>query len=132
MTDQPTIQLTFAVNDPELEDEQRQEIARKLLRQLKQLDEVEKAELAKDEELEEGARSVLSTLVGVLTAEVSIENIQKVLAFIGDRIPNKPLIIKVKVGNQEIEIEAKSRKELEAAEKVVSQLLDQMQGNSCD
>lgn len=132
MTDQPTIQLTFAVNDPELEDEQRQEIARKLLRQLKQLDEVEKAELAKDEELEEGARSVLSTLVGVLTAEVSIENIQKVLGFIGDRIPNKPLIIKVKVGNQEIEIEAKSRKELEAAEKVVSQLLDQMQGNSCD
>ena len=132
MTDQPTIQLTFAVNDPELEDEQRQEIARKLLRQLKQLDEVEKAELAKDEELEEGTRSVLSTLVGVLTAEVSIENIQKVLGFIGDRIPNKPLVIKVKVGNQEIEIETKSRKELEAAEKVVSQLLDQMQGNSCD
>jgi len=132
MTDQPTIQLTFAVNDPELEDEQRQEIARKLLRQLKQLDEVEKAELAKDEELEEGTRSVLSTLVGVLTAEVSIENIQKVLGFIGDRIPNKPLVIKVKVGNQEIEIETKSRKELEAAEKVASQLLDQMQGNSCD
>ena len=127
MTDQQTIQFIFTVNDPELEDAERQEIARKLLRELRQLDEVEKVDFAKDSELEPGARSVLATIVGVLTAEVSIENIQKVLGFIGDRIPNKPVIIKVKVGKQEVEIEAKSRKELEDAEKVVRQLLEQMQ-----
>ena len=127
MTDKPTVQFTFAVNDPELEDAERQEIARKLLRELRQLDEVENANFAKDSELEPGARSVLATIVGVLTAEVSRENIQKVLGFIGDRIQNKPLVIKVKVGEQEVEIEAKSRKELEDAEKVVRQLLEQMQ-----
>ena len=127
MTDQQTIQFTFAVNDPGLEDAERQEIARKLLRELRQLDEVEKVDFAKDSELEPGARSVLATIVGVLTAEVSIENIQKVLGFIGDRIPNKPVIIKVKVGEKEVEIEVKSRKELEDAEKVVRQLLEQMQ-----
>jgi hypothetical protein len=127
MTDTRTIQFTFAVNDPELEDAQRQEIAQKLLRDLRQLDEVEKADFAKDRYLEAGAKSVLSTIVGVLTAEVSIENIQKVLGFIGDRIPNKPVVIKVKVGEQEVEIEAKSRKELEDAERVVRQLLEQMQ-----
>lgn len=96
MTDKPTVQFTFAVNGPELEDAERQEIARKLLRELRQLDEVENADFAKDSELEPGARSVLATLVGVLKAEVSIENIQKVLGFIGDRIPNKPVVIKVK------------------------------------
>lgn len=127
MTDTRTIQFTFAVNDPELEDAERQEIARKLLRELRQLDEVENVDFAKDSELEPGARSVLATLVGVLTAEVSIENIQKVLGFIGDRIPNKPVVIKVKVGEQEVEIEAKSRKELEDAQRVVRQLLEQMQ-----
>jgi HD superfamily phosphohydrolase len=127
MTDTSIIRFTFAVNDPELEDEERQEIARKLLRELRQLDEVENADFAKDSELESGAKSVLATIVGVLTAEVSIENIQKVLGFIGDRIPNKPVVIKVKVGEQEVEIEAKSRKELEDAERVVRQLLEQMQ-----
>ena len=91
MTDKPTVQFTFAVNDPELEDAERQEIARKLLRELHQLDEVEKVDFAKDSELEPGARSVLATLVGVLAAEVSIKNIQKILGFIGDRIPNKPM-----------------------------------------
>lgn len=127
MTSLPTIQFTFAVNDPKLEDEERQKIAQKLLRELRQLDEVEKADFAKDLKLEPGAKSVLATIVGVLTAEVSIENIQKVLGFIGDRIPNKPVVIKVKVGEQEVEIEAKSCKELEDAERVVRQLLAQMQ-----
>lgn len=127
MTDQPTIQFTFAVNDPELDDAERQEIARKLLRELRQLDEVENVDFAKESELEAGAKSALATIVGVLTAEVSIENIQKVLGFIGDRIPNKPVVIKVKVGEQEVEIEAKSRKELAEAEKVANNLLKQMQ-----
>jgi hypothetical protein len=130
MTDARTVQLTFAVNDPELDDEERQEIAQKLLRQLKQLDEVEKVGRAEDSNLEEGSRSVLATLVGVLTAEVSVENVKKVLGFVGDRIPNKPIIIKVKVGEQEVEIEAKSRKELEEAEKVANNLLARMQGDS--
>jgi hypothetical protein len=42
MTDTRTIQFTFAVNDLELDDEERQEIARKLLRQLHQLVEKKK------------------------------------------------------------------------------------------
>ena len=130
MTDAPTVQLTFAVNDPELDDEERQEIAQKLLRQLKQLDEVEKVGRAEDSNLEEGSRSVLATLVGVLTAEVSVENVKKVLGFVGDRLSDKPIIIKVKVGEQEVEIEAKSRKELEEAEKVANNLLARMQGTS--
>jgi hypothetical protein len=128
MTDKPTVQFTFAVNDPELDDAERQEIARKLLRELRQLDEVENVDFAKESELEPGAKSALATIVGVLTAEVSIENIQKVLGYIGDRIPNKPVVIKVKVGEQEVEIEAKSRKELEDADRVAHQLLEQMQG----
>jgi hypothetical protein len=130
MTDARTVQLTFAVNDPELDDEERQEIAQKLLRQLKQLDEVERVERAEDLSQEEGVRVVLATLVGVLTAKVSVENVGKVLGFVGDRLIDKPIIIKLKVGEQEVEIEAKSRKELEEAEKVANNLLARMQGTS--
>lgn len=132
MTDEPTVQFTFAVNDPNLEDEERQEIARKLLQDLRKLDEVEKVNLTKDLAQEEGARVVplLSTLVGVLTAEVNLKNIQKVLGFIGDRLGDKPMIIKVKVGDQEVEIEAKSRQELAEAQSVVNDLLVRMQGST--
>jgi len=130
MTDARTVQLTFTVNDPELDDEEREKIAQKLLPQLKQLDGVEKVGRAEDSNLEEGSKSVLATLVGVLTAEVSVENVGKVLGFVGDRLIDKPIIIKVKVGEQEVEIEAKSRKELEEAEKVANNLLARMQGTS--
>ena len=130
MTDARTVQLTFTVNDPELDDEEREKIAQKLLPQLKQLDGVEKVGRAEDSNLEEGSKSVLATLVGVLTAEVSVENVGKVLGFVGDRLIDKPIIIKVKVGEQEVEIEAKSRKELEEAEKVANNLLARMQRTS--
>jgi glucose uptake protein GlcU len=130
MTDARTVQLTFTVNDPELDDEEREKIAQKLLPQLKQLDGVEKVGRAEDSNLEEGSKSVLATLVGVLTAKVSVENVGKVLGFVGDRLIDKPIIIKLKVGEQEVEIEAKSRKELEEAEKVANNLLARMQGTS--
>ena len=91
MTDTSIIQFTFAVNDPELEDAERQEIARKLLRELHQLDEVENVDFAKDSELEAGAKSALATIVGVLTAEVSIENIQKVLGLLAIASRTSPL-----------------------------------------
>ena len=130
MTDTPTIQFTFAVNDPELEDAERQEIAKKLLHQLRQLDEVERADRAADLNQEEGARSVLATLVGVLTAEVSAENFKTVLGFIGDRLGNKPIVIKLKVGDQEIQIEAKSPKDLPEVERVTNNLLERMKGSA--
>ena len=48
MTDSRTIQFTFAVDDPELDDERRLKIASKLLRELRDLDEVEKVDRAED------------------------------------------------------------------------------------
>lgn len=42
MTNDRTIQVTFAVNDPELDDNRRQKIAVNLLRELRDLDEVDR------------------------------------------------------------------------------------------
>jgi hypothetical protein len=48
MTGEPTIKFTFAIDDPELDDERRQKIATKLLREIRELDEVEKADRTED------------------------------------------------------------------------------------
>lgn len=130
MTDQPTIQFTFAVSDPELDDDERQEIAQKLLRQLRQLDEVEKVDRVEDLNPEVGAKPGFATLVGFLTAEVSVKNIKDFLSFLGDRIGDKPIVVNVKVGDKEVKIEAKSRQELLEGERVAKDLLAAMGGET--
>jgi ABC-type branched-subunit amino acid transport system substrate-binding protein len=126
MTDEPTVQFTFAVNDPELDDEEWQEIALELLPQLRRLDQVEKVERAEDLNPEAGAKPGFATLVGFLSAEVSANNIKDVLSFLGDRLGDKSVVVQVRVGEKEVKIEAKSRQELEAAEALAKKLLAEL------
>lgn len=126
MTDEPTVQFTFAVNDPELDDEERQEIARKLLHQLRKLDEVEKVDRVEDLNPEAGAKPGFATLVGFLTAEVNAKNIKAFLSFLGDRLGDKLIVVRVKVGEKEVEIQGKSHKELEEAEALANKLIAEL------
>ncbi len=126
MTDEPIIQFTFAVDDPELDDDRRRKLAQMLQRELKNLDEVEKCDRTEDLHPEAGSKPGFATLIGVLTAEVSVKNIKAFLGFLGDRLQDKPIKIQVKVGDREAKIEAKSRKELLDAKRVALELLDKM------
>ncbi len=130
MTDNRTIQFTFAVDDPELDDDRRQKIASKLLRELRDSDEVEKADRAEDFNPEAGSKPGFATLIGVLTAEVSIKNIKGFLSFLSDRLGDKPIEITVKVGDKEVSIKAKSRQELLESETIAKNLLAAMGGNN--
>ncbi|MDB9343957.1 hypothetical protein PN456_12445 [Nodularia spumigena CS-586/05] len=126
MTGEPNIQFTFAVDDPELDDEKRQKIANKLLREIRDLDEVEKADRAEDLNPEAGSKPGFATLIGMLTAEVSIKNVTGFLSFLGDRLGDKPIKIIVEFGDKKVNIEAKSRQELLESERIVKALLEQM------
>ncbi|NJR17868.1 MAG: hypothetical protein HC785_20520 [Calothrix sp. CSU_2_0] len=130
MTGEPTIKFTFAVDDPELDDERRQKIATKLLREIRELDEVEKADRVEDLNPEAGSKPGFATLIGVLTAEVSIKNVKGFLSFLGDRLGDKPMKISVKLGDKEVNIEAKSRQELLEAERIAKDLLAAMGGGN--
>ncbi|MBD2611964.1 hypothetical protein H6G94_11865 [Nostoc punctiforme FACHB-252] len=130
MADEPTIKFTFVVDDADLDDEERQKIANKLLREIRELDEVEKAERAEDLNQEAGSKSGFATLIGVLTAEVSMKNVKSFLGFLGDRLSDKPIKINVKAGDKEVNIEAKSRQELLESERVAKELLEAMSDRS--
>ncbi|AFZ58813.1 formylglycine-generating enzyme family protein [Anabaena cylindrica FACHB-243] len=123
MTDNRTIQFTFALDDPELDDDRREKIARQLLPELRNLDEVVKADRTENFNPEAGSKG-FATLVGVLTAEVSIKNIKGFLSFLSDRLGDKPIEISVKVGDKEVSIKAKSRQELLESEKIAKDLLE--------
>jgi len=130
MTEERTIQFTFAVDDPELDDNRRQKIASNLLRELRDLDEVEKAYLTEDLHPEPGSKPGFATLIGFITAKVSIQNIKGFLSFLSDRLGDKPLEITVKVGDKEVSIKAKSRQELLESEKIAKELLAAMGGDN--
>jgi len=122
------IQFTFGLDDPELEDEERLKFSKKLLRELRNLDEVEKADRAEDLDPEAGSKPGFATLLGTLTAQVSFENIKGFLGFLGDRLQDKPIKGRIKVGENEVEFEVKSRQELAEFEKTALRLIEAMGG----
>jgi hypothetical protein len=130
MTEELKIKFTFSLEDPELDDERRRKIASKLLSEIRDLDEVEKADRAEDLNSEMGGKPGLATLIGVLTAEVSIKNVKGFLSFLADRLGDKPMKISLKLGDKEVNIEAKSRQELLEGERIVKDLLAAMDGEN--
>ncbi len=122
MTDPQLIQFAFTVDDPELDDQERNAIAMQLLSQLRQIDEVESVERTEAVNPEVGSRAALETLIGFLTIEISRENLQKVLAWLHNRVTPKPL--KIVVG--EVTIEVQSSEDLAKAEQTVINILREM------
>ncbi len=138
MIDPSDVEITFGLSDPELEDEQALKFARKLLPELRQLDEVEKADRTEDVDPEAGvekadrtedvdpeagAKMGLATIVGLLTSHVNTRNLKNFLGWLSDRVPDKPIKLKMKYGGNEIEIEAKSSEELKEAIQSIKDLL---------
>lgn len=105
MADSPLVQFIFGLDAPDVEDDERLRFARQLLPELRQLDEVEQADRVEDTDLEDGSKG-FATLIGWLTADVSIENIKGFLAWLGSGLADKPVTVKVKMGDREVELES--------------------------
>lgn len=119
----PNIKLKLALNDPNLNPEQLEELTINLLREIKEL-EVERAELVAVEDIPEGSKAFGGFLLGMLQAEVSIANVKQVFGFLGDRLGNKPIELEVEANGKKLKVKASSQQELlaaiQAAEKFVA------------
>jgi hypothetical protein len=123
MNDQSSIKLAIAFNDPDLEPEEREEQAQRLLTELKQVDEVESVERILDPNPPERNMSLGGFLVGILLAEVNPVNGKKLLGFLGDRLGGKPIELSVEANGRKLTVKAHSREELEAAIKLAQDFI---------
>ena len=123
MGNESTIKLAIAFNDPDLEPEERDEQAQRLLAELKQVDEVESVERMLDPNPPEGNKSLGGFLVGMLLAEVNPANGKKLLGFLGDRLGGKPIELSVEANGRKLTVKAHSREELEAAIKLAQKFI---------
>ncbi len=128
--DEKMIHFTFGLYEPELEDEERLKFSKKMLRELRNLDEVERAERTEDLEPEAGSKPGFATLIGNLTAEVGLKNIKGFLGFLGDRLQDKSIKGSLAVGDNKVEFEVKSRQELAEFEKTALKLIEAMGGDN--
>jgi hypothetical protein len=123
MSNESTIKLAIAFNDPDLEPEERDEQAQRLLAELKQVNEVESVERMLDPNPPEGNKSLGGFLVGMLLAEVNPANGKKLLGFLGDRLGGKPIELSVEANGRKLTVKAHSREELEAAIKLAQEFI---------
>ena len=123
MSNESTIKLAIAFNDPDMEPEERDEQAQRFLAELKQVDEVESVERLLDPNPPEGNKSLGGFLVGMLLAEVNPVNGKKLLGFLGDRLGGKPIELSVEANGRKLTVKAHSREELEAAIKAAQEFI---------
>ena len=113
--DPSNLQLQINFIDSDLDPEERDEEARKLLNYLQELDEVEEVDRVR-ENPPEGSKALGGFLVGMITAQVKPKNIKGLMKFLGDRLGAKPIEMTVKTPDgRELSIKASSREEFEFA-----------------
>ena len=116
MASEPNVTLTIDLNNPDLDAEETDEAIQNLLAQMRELDEIEAVDRVHDPNPPVGNKAIGGFVVGLLMAEVSVANFKKLGAFLGDRIGNKPIKLKVKAPDgREMELEASSQAEFDYA-----------------
>jgi hypothetical protein len=114
MTASPNLTLTIEFNDPELDPEERNQEAQLLMRVLDGMDEIETVDRVIDPTpAPEGTRSGVTYLVGLLMAQMKIENAIKLFEFLRDRLGGKPMKLVFECEGEKISIEANSQKDFD-------------------
>ena len=122
MASNSSIKFTIAFNDPDLDSEELDKQAERLMSELKQMDDVE-TNLVIDPNPPEGNKSMGGFLVGLVTAEVNVTNAKKLVGFLGDRLGGKPIEFTVEGNGKKLSVKANSREELEFAMKAAQDFL---------
>ena len=123
MSDDSKVKLTINFNDPELDSEERDEQAQRLIAELKQMDELESVGHVRDPLPPEGSKSLGGMLVGLLTAEISTKNAHRMMKFLGDRLGGKAIELSVEAKGKKLTVKAHSREELESAIKAAQKFI---------
>lgn len=115
MTIQNNVQVTIALQAPDLNEEELQEAGENLRQQLLEVDGVEQANLVAVAAPPSGAKALGGFIPGLLMAEVSPRSIKALFRFLGDRLGNKPVEMEVEANGRKLKVKASSREELMAA-----------------
>jgi hypothetical protein len=125
MTASSNIKLTIQFTDPQLDAEERDEQAQLLIDELKDIDEIDRVDRVIDPTPPpEGSKAIGTYLVGLLMAQMNIDNAKKMFEFLRDRLGNKSIELTIEANGKKLSVKASSREEfdyaIQAAEKFMA------------
>lgn len=109
------IKFFIKFGDPKLEPEEQERFAQRLMSELREMDEVNSVARVLDPHPPDGIKAFGGNVLGLLTAEVSVENARKLLGFLADRLGKKSIELEVEAGGKKLKVKAHGREELAIA-----------------
>ena len=109
------VKLTIEFTDLTLEAEERDIEVLRLLSDLKELDSIEAVYRVSSPHAIALSKSVGSFFVGILTAEISVQNTKNALRFLSSRLSGKPIELEVDANGKQLKVTANNVEELKAA-----------------
>lgn len=124
MTEESPITFTITLTNPDLDEEEKDETARYILQEMKEIDAVERVSLAKTEPAPTGSKAITRFGIGMVEAVVQIANIQGFMDFLGDRFREQPIEMEVEANGRKLQIKASNQEDLLAAIKAAADFVN--------
>ncbi|MDJ0535351.1 MAG: hypothetical protein QNJ70_23170 [Xenococcaceae cyanobacterium MO_207.B15] len=123
MADKSDIKFTISFTDQELNLEERDEQAQKLLNQMKDLDELEEAGRVLDPNPPAGNKALGGFLPGIIKAVIKTSQIKQFMGFMGDRLSGKTIEMEVTANGKSLKVKVSNQAELTAAVQAAEQFI---------
>ncbi len=115
------ITLIINFNDPDLDRDERAESVNRLLKQLVDIDDVE-AERVVDPNPPQGNKAGGGFLLGLLKAQVNVENLKKVAGVLNTRLTGQTIEIEAESNGKKFKVKVGNQGDLNAAMKAITEL----------
>lgn len=110
------VRVTLGVTDPALDDDEREDIARELHRQLGDADlPLAEVNRPRAEHAPAGAKSAGATLIGVITTVLSATGLGAFFAYLSERARGREMTIEVTANGRTIKLTARTQEDLALA-----------------
>ncbi|MDJ0575552.1 MAG: hypothetical protein QNJ65_10355 [Xenococcaceae cyanobacterium MO_234.B1] len=123
MADKSDIKFTISFTDPELNLEERDEQAQKLLNQMKDLDELEEVGRIFDPNPPAGNKALGGFLPGIIEAVIETSQIKQFMEFLGERLSGKTIEMEVTANGKSLKVKVSNQAELTAAVQAAEQFI---------
>ena len=123
MSDTSTLQFKVKFVDPDLDPEEQDEQATRLLSELKEMDEIDDIGRAVDPNPPEGNKSFGGFVAGMLQGEAEANAFSSVASFIGDRAASKNIEMELERNGRTLRIAATNKQDMEEILPLLQQFL---------
>ncbi len=124
MANTSNVQVSIAFKEPDLDDDELEEMTQNLFNQMRQLDEIEDVKRVQDPNPREGSMALGGFLLGILTAEINAKNVKALMKFLGERLSGKMIEMEVEANGRKLKVKVGSQQELFAAIKAAEQFVE--------